>query len=115
MANYADPKTKTVSETDGRPGVHVTQTSKGSGATIAYVIAAIVVIVGAYLLFFNNPGTDPVVPSVTQNNTTVAPEPVTPEPVTPAPATPPAMETAPAEPAPAAPAPVTPAPVTPAQ
>jgi hypothetical protein len=110
MANYADPKTKTVSETDGRPGVHVTQTTKGSGATIAYVIAAIVVIVGAYLLFFNNPGTDPVVPSVTQNNTTVAPEPVAP-----VPATPPAMETAPAEPAPATPAPVTPAPVVPAQ
>lgn len=110
MANYADPKTKTVSETDGRPGVHVTQTSKGSGATIAYVIAALVVIVGAYLLFFNNPGTAPVVPSVTQNNTTVAPEPVAP-----VPATPPAMESAPAEPAPATPAPVTPAPVAPAQ
>ncbi|HQY74801.1 MAG TPA: hypothetical protein PLK44_13890 [Aestuariivirga sp.] len=106
MANYADPKTKTVSETDGRPGVHVTQTSKGSGATIAYVIAALVVIVGAYLLFFNNPGTAPVVPSVTQNNTTVAPEPVTP-----VPETPPAME----QTAPAAPAPVTPAPAAPAQ
>ncbi|MBZ0259836.1 MAG: hypothetical protein K8F90_04475 [Hyphomicrobiales bacterium] len=103
MANYADPKTKTVSETDGRPGVHVTQASKGSGATIAYVIAALIVIVGAYLLFFNNPGTAPVVPSVTQNNTTVAPEPVAP-----VPATPPAMEqtapAAPATPAPAAPA-----------
>ena len=106
MANYADPKTKTVSETDGRPGVHVTQTSKGSGATIAYVIAALVVIVGAYLLFFNNPGTAPVVPSVTQNNTTVAPEPVTP-----VPETPPTME----QTAPAAPAPVTPAPAVPAQ
>ena len=106
MANYADPKTKSVSETDGRPGVHVTQTSKGSGATIAYVIAALVVIVGAYLLFFNNPGTAPVVPSVTQNNTTVAPEPVTP-----VPETPPAME----QTAPAAPAPVTPAPAAPAQ
>lgn len=106
MANYADPKTKTVSETDGRPGVHVTQTSKGSGATIAYVIAALVVIVVAYLLFFNNLGTAPVVPSVTQNNTTVAPEPVTP-----VPETPPAME----QTAPAAPAPVTPAPAAPAQ
>jgi len=110
MANYADPKSKTGVDADSRPGVHVTQTSKGSGATIAYVIAAIVVIVGAYLLFFNNPGTAPVVPSVTQNNTTVAPEPVTP-----VPATPPAMETAPAAPDPAAPAPVTPAPVAPAQ
>jgi hypothetical protein len=103
MANYADPKPKTVSETDGRPGVHVTQTSKGSGATIAYV--------SAYLLFFNSPGTDPVVPSVTQNNTTITPEPVTPEPVAPVPATPPAME----QTAPEAPAPVTPAPAAPAQ
>lgn len=111
MANYADPKPKTVSETDGRPGVHVTQTSKGSGATIAYVIAALVVIVGAYLLFFNSPGTDPVVPSVTQNNTTITPEPVAPEPVAPVPATPPAME----QTAPEAPAPVTPAPAAPAQ
>jgi hypothetical protein len=111
MANYADPKSKTTVDADSRPGVHVTQTSKGSGATIAYVIAAIVVIVGAYLLFFNNPGTTPEVPSVTQNNTTV-----TPEPVTPVPATPPAMEqTAPEAPAPVTPAPVTPAPVTPAQ
>ena len=47
--------------------INVTQTSKGSGATIAYVIAAIVVVIGAYLLFFNTPSTSPVVPSVTQN------------------------------------------------
>lgn len=91
---YTDQKSKT---TDQRPGVNVTQSNKGSGATIAYVIAALVVVVGAYLLFFNTPSTTPVVPSVTQNNT------VTPAPVTPAPdaATPPAMETAPAAPAPA--------------
>ncbi len=103
MVTYADPKSKTA---DPRPGVNVTQTNKGSGTTIAYIIAAIVVVVGAYLLFFNNPGTSPVVPSVTQNNTIVpAPDAVTPAPVTPAPdaATPPAMETAPAAPAPATP------------
>ena len=41
MANYADPKTKTASETDGAPGVTLTQTSKGSGATIAYGMEAI--------------------------------------------------------------------------
>jgi len=97
--DYADQKTKT---TDQRPGVNVTQTNKGSGATIAYVIAAIVVVVGAYLLFFNTPSTTPVVPSVTQNNTiTPAPEPVVP--ATPDAATPPAVETAPAAPAPATP------------
>lgn len=114
MVTYTDPKSKTAAETDGRPGVHVTQTSKGSGATIAYIIAAIVVVVGAYLLFANN-ATDPAMaPSVTQNNTTLpAPDAVTPAPVTPAPdaATPPAAETAPATPAPATPpatAPATP-------
>ncbi len=65
---YADQKSKT---TDSRPGVNVTQSNKGSGATIAYIIAAIVVVVGAYLLFFNTTTTTtPVVPSVT-NNTTV--------------------------------------------
>ncbi len=93
---YTDQKSKT---TDQRPGVNVTQSNKGSGATIAYVIAAIVVVVGAYLLFFNTPGTTPVVPSVTQNNTiTPAPDAGAPAPVTPAPdaATPPAAETAPA-------------------
>ena len=33
MVTYADPKSKT---TDPPPGVTVTQSSKGSGATIAY-------------------------------------------------------------------------------
>ncbi len=102
MVTYADPKSKT---TDPRPGVTVSQSNKGSGATVAYIIAAIVVVVGAYLLFFSdNISTTPVVPSVTQNNT-VTPAPETPAPVTPAPdaATPPAMETAPAAPAPATP------------
>ena len=106
MVTYSDPKSKTGLDSDSRPGINVTQTSKGSGATIAYVIAALVVVIGAYLLFFNTPSTSPVVPSVTQNNTIVpAPEAVTPAPVTPAPdaATPPAMETAPAAPAPATP------------
>ena len=98
---YTDQKSKT---TDQRPGVTVNQTTKGSGATVAYVIAALVVVVGAYLLFFNTPSTTPVVPSVTQNNTIIrAPEPAAPAPATPDAATPPAMETAPAAPAPATP------------
>ncbi len=91
---YTDQKSKT---TDSRPGVNVTQTNKGAGATIAYVIAAIVVVVGAYMLFFNDMRTTPVVPSVTQNNTaTPAPDAATPPaaeqttPPAPAPATPPA-------------------------
>ena len=101
---YTDQKTKT---TDSRPGVTVTQSNKGSGATVAYIISAIVVVLGADHLLLNNPTTTkPVVPSVT-NNTTVnpAPDAVTPAPVTPAPdaATPPAMETAPAAPAPTTP------------
>ena len=108
MVTYADPKSKT---TDPRPGVTVNQSTKSSGSTIAIIVAAIVVVIGAYMLFFNTPSTSPVVPSVTQNNTVLpAPDAVTPPPAPDA-ATPPAMETAPAAPAPATPpatAPVTP-------
>ena len=66
MVTYADPKSKT---TDPHSGVTVNQSTKGSGTTIAIIVAAIVVVVGAYMLFFNAPSTTPVVPSVTQNNT----------------------------------------------
>ena len=104
MVTYADPKSKT---TDPRPGVTVTQSNKSSGTTIAIIVAAIVLIAGAYVLYTSNMSTAPVVPSVTQNNTvTPAPDAVTPAPVTPAPdaATPPAMEqTTPPAPAPATP------------
>jgi hypothetical protein len=96
MVTYTDTKPKTVTGAESefdhahnapRPAIHVTQSTKGSGATIAYIIAAIVLIAGAYLLYTNNTSTTTVVPSVTQNNTTIAPDPVEP-----APATPPAME-----------------------
>ena len=75
------------------------ESNKGSGSTIAYIVAAIVLLAGAYLLYTNNMNTTTVVPSVTQNNTTI-----TPDPVEPAPATPPAMEhTTPPAPVPATP------------
>lgn len=108
MVTYADTKPKTVTGAESefdharnatRPGIQVTQSNKGSGSTIAYIVAAIVLIAGAYLLYTNNMSTTTVVPSVTQNNTTI-----TPDPVEPAPATPPAMEqTTPPAPVPATP------------
>jgi flagellar basal body-associated protein FliL len=101
MVTYADPKSKTETrtESDQRPAIHVTQSSKGNGSTIAYIVVAIVLLAGAYFLYTNNMSTTTVVPSVTQNNTTIAPDPVEP-----APATPPAMEqTTPPAPVPATP------------
>jgi hypothetical protein len=73
--------------------------SKWSGATIAYIIAAIVIIIGAYLLFANNATPPTTTPPVTENAPAPAPDATTPAP---APATPPAAETTPA-PAPATP------------
>ena len=102
MVTYADPKSKTETgaKSDQRPEIHVTQSNKGSGSTIAYIVAAIVLIAGAYLLFANNTSTTTVVPSVMQNNTTLP----APDLVAPAPATPPAMEpTTPPAPVPATP------------
>ncbi len=95
MVTYTDTKPKTVTGAElefdhadcaasGNSGHPVEQ---GFRSTIAYIVAAIVLIAGAYLLYTNNMSTTTVVPSVTQNNTTIAPDPVEP-----APATPPAME-----------------------
>jgi hypothetical protein len=98
MAAYAEVKPKTVtgveSELDRgtpRPEIRITQSNKGSGSTIAYIVAAIVLLAGAYLLYTNNMSTTTVVPSVTQNNTTL-PTPDVVIPTTPEPATPPAAE-----------------------
>ena len=46
----------------------ISHASKWSGATIAYIIAAIVIVIGAYLLFANNASTPTTTPPVTQNN-----------------------------------------------
>jgi hypothetical protein len=98
MAAYAEvkPKTVTLAESEfdrgmPRPEIRINQTTKGSGSTIAYIVAAIVLIAGAYLLYTSNAGTTTVVPTVTQNNTTLpAPDVVIPK--SPDPATPPAAE-----------------------
>ena len=111
MVTYTEPKpriaTGAESEFDRtekampRPDVRVTQTNSGSGGTIAYVIAALVLIIGGYLLYTNNWSQTTVVPTVTQNNTTLpAPDTITPVPVTP----PAAEKTAPPAAVPPAPA-----------
>ncbi|MGB9141070.1 MAG: hypothetical protein WCB71_02605 [Aestuariivirga sp.] len=110
MVTYTEPKpriaTGAESEFDRnekampRPEVRVTQTNRGSGGTIAYVIAALVLIIGGYLLYTNNWSQTTVVPTVTQNNTTLpAPDTITPVPVTP----PAAEKTAPPATVPATP------------
>jgi hypothetical protein len=110
MAAYAEvkPKTVTLAESEfdrgtPRPEIRITQSTKGSGSTIAYIVAAIVLIAGAYLLYTSNASTTTVVPTVTQNNTTLpAPDVVIPK--SPDPATPPAAEkTAPPAAVPATP------------
>jgi hypothetical protein len=99
MAVYAEVKPKTVtgaeSEFDrGIPGpeIRITQSNKGSGSTIAYIVAAIVLFAGAYLLYTNNVSTTTVVPTITQNNTTL-PAPDAMDPAIPVPAAPPVSDT----------------------
>ena len=99
MDNYTNQKPKTgagseFDQADGgslRPEVNVTQSNKGSNATIAYIIAALVLIVGAYLLYTNNWSTTTTVPAVTQNNITL-PAPDATNPATPVPVAPPASD-----------------------
>ncbi len=59
MANYSNQK----------PDPHKTQSSDSSGTTIAIIIAAIVLVVGAFLLFTANDAT--VSPQVSHNTTTL--------------------------------------------
>ena len=112
MVAYNEQKPKTVSPIElgfgqaengtPRPEVNITQSNAGSTGTIVVVIAAIVLIVGAYFLYTTNWSDSTVVPSVTQNNITVpAPAASTATPPAAAttksdPATPPAAETTPA-------------------
>ena len=87
---------------DKKP-IEVNQSSESSGTTIAIIVAALVLVVGAFIYFGNSSApTDN--PQVTQNNTTL-PAPVV-EPADPVPATPPAAqpETAPVTPPADAPA-----------
>ena len=94
MVVYAEQKPRTVTGAESefdraenaipRPEIRVTQSNLGSNSAITYLIAALVLIVGAYFLYTNNWNTATVVPSVTQNNTTLpAPDLIVPVPVTP--------------------------------
>lgn len=74
---------------DKKPDLQVKQSSETSGTTIAIIVAALVLVVGAFIYFGNNSApTDS--PQVTQNNTTL-PAPVIEEPA----ATPPAQPATP--------------------
>ena len=77
---------------DEKPKVNVTQTGGGS-AGIAIIIAALVLVVGAFVFFNNGFGPTTDSPEVVQNNTTI-PAPVIEAPAAPDAATPPATEPA---------------------
>ena len=85
-AKAADPGFGRTDNGIPRPEVNITQSNASSTGTIVVVIAAIVLIVGAYFLYSNNWSGTTVVPSVTQNNITVP----APAASTAVPATPPA-------------------------
>ena len=110
MVVYAEQKPRTVTGAESefdrtenaipRPEIRINQSNKGSNSAIAYLIAAIVLVVGAYLLYTNNWSPGVTAPSVTQNNTTLP----TPDVIVPDPATPPVAEkTAPPATVPVAP------------
>ena len=104
MVVYAEQKPRTVTGAESefdrtenaipRPVIRINQSNKGSNSAIAYLIAAIVLIVGAYLLYSNNWSTSAVAPSITQNNTTLP----APDLIVPVPATSPTTGTAPQQP-----------------
>jgi hypothetical protein len=90
-----------------RPEVRVNQSNQGSGATFAYIILALVVIVGGYFLYTNYSGVPATAPATTQSDTTLPKsEVIVPTPPAASTATPPAD--APVV-TPDAPAPVVPA------
>jgi hypothetical protein len=78
----------TMDEYDKKP-INVNQSSDSSGTTIAIIVAALVLVVGAFV-YFGSSSTPTDNPQVTQNNTTL-PAPVI-EPADPVPATPPAAQ-----------------------
>jgi hypothetical protein len=85
-----------------RPTVNLNQSNQNSNGIVAIIVAAIVVIAGAYFLFSGGPSTQTTAPVATQNSAP-APAPSATEKVTPVPATPPASNStaAPATPLPA--------------
>jgi len=76
---------------DKKP-INVNQSSDVSGTTIAAIVVALVLVVGAFFYFGSNWDSTAEGPQVTQNNTTLpAPAPAV-EPPADAPATPPAAQ-----------------------
>ena len=75
---------------DKKPDLQVNQSSETSGTTIAIIVAALVLVVGAFLYFGSMSTPTPDGPKVTQNNTAL-PAPVIEEPA----ATPPAQPATP--------------------
>lgn len=73
---------------DKKP-IEVKQSTESSGTTIAIIVAALVLVVGAFI-YFGNSSTPTDNPQVTQNNTTL-PAPIVEEPA----ATPPAQPATP--------------------
>jgi flagellar basal body-associated protein FliL len=90
---------------DKKPDFQVNQASDSSPGTIAVIIIALVLVVGAVVYFSSSWNGSANGPQVTQNTT--LPAPITEEPATPAPGSPPAVEPATPPATPPAPAPAT--------
>ena len=75
-----------------KPDLQVNQSGESSAGSIAIIVAAIALVVGAFIFFINNGQHATVGPQVTQNNTTL-PAPINEVPAAPAPATAPASQT----------------------
>jgi hypothetical protein len=96
MVSQADQKPRILTATEAdleraeararQPNIQINPSSWGSGGSIAYIVAALVLIVSGYLLFSNNWNNDKIFPSVVETlpapdvNSTIAPLPVPPLP-----------------------------------
>ena len=94
MVSYVDQKPRILSAAEAdlqraeakahQPDFRIEQSSRGSSGTIAYIVAALVLIAAGYLWFSSNWNTGSMFPTVTETvpspdiNSTVAPVPATP-------------------------------------
>lgn len=98
MAVYAEQKPRTITGAESEfdrteraspgPEIRIDQSNKSSNSSVFYIIGALVLVVGGYLLYTNNWSPSTAVPSVTLNNTVLP----APDVIVPVPATPPAAE-----------------------
>ena len=75
-----------------KPEFRVNQSSESSNGTIAIIVIALALVVGAFFFFTSNWNTSPEGQKLTQNNTAL-PAPVIQVPADPAPVAPPAAQT----------------------